>query len=210
MPALTAPPAVGEPARLSEEERTRRTILDRAVVRATERGLESLSLGGLADELAMSKSGLFAHFGSKEELQLATIERAREIFVVEVIEPGLELPTGLERLRGLCEAWLSYAEDGVLPGGCFFATTTSEFANRPGVVRDRLESLMQQWLGLLERAIRAARRKHQLEPQVDAKRLAFEVFAVGDTASCYHGIFGNTAIATARMAIRQQIDNAAA
>jgi AcrR family transcriptional regulator len=190
-------------------ERTRRAILDRAAARAAENGLESLSLGALADELAMSKSGLFAHFGSREELQLATVERARELFVAEVIEPALALPQGIERLRGLCEAWLSNVERAAFSGGgCFFSTTTTEFANRPGVVRDRLSSLLAQWFKLLEDASRAARRKGQLKPTVDPRRFAFELFAIGDTANRYHGLLRPAAIATARQTIRERIADA--
>jgi AcrR family transcriptional regulator len=101
---LTALVPHGEPVGLRKGERTRQAILDRAAARASERGLDSLSLGALAEDLSMSKSGLFAHFGSKEELQLARIERARDIFVAEVIEPALRLPQGVERLRALCKA----------------------------------------------------------------------------------------------------------
>jgi AcrR family transcriptional regulator len=191
-------------------ERTRQAILDRAAARASERGLESLSLGALADELEMSKSGLFAHFGSKEELQLATIERAREVFVAEIVEPALALPPGLERLRALCERWLSYIERPIFPGGCFFSTTTSEFADRPGVIHDRLSALMQQWLGLLEQAIRAARRKGELKQDVDPKRLAFELFALGDTAGRYHNALAGTGHNMTLKSMRERIKSAAA
>jgi AcrR family transcriptional regulator len=190
-------------------ERTRQAILDRAAARASERGLESLSLGALAEELSMSKSGLFAHFGSKEELQLATIERAREIFIAEVIDPALRVPQGVERLRALCDAWLSYVARAVFPGGCFSSTTTPEFANRPGVVRDRLVGLMEQWLRLLEDACKAAGRKHQFKQTLDPQRFAFELFALGDTASRYHGVLGAPGITAALQTIHEPIDDAA-
>jgi AcrR family transcriptional regulator len=206
---LTTPRTEDEHARVPKGERTRQAILDRAAARASEHGLESLSLGKLANELVMSKSGLFAHFGSKEELQLATIERAREIFVSEVIEPTRGQRPGLEQLRALCEAWLSYVERGVFPGGCFFSATTSEFANRPGIVRDQLVALMELWLRLLEEAIRAGRRNGQIQRSVDPKRFAFELFAVGDTATRYHGVLGRAGVITARKAIRERIDSSA-
>jgi AcrR family transcriptional regulator len=208
LPPLTAPLSEDRRPRLPKGERTRQAILDRAAARASEHGLDSLSLGALAEELAMSKSGLFAHFGSKEELQLATVEHARQIFLVEVIEPALELPQGIERLRGLCEAWVSYVERAVFPGGCFFSTATPEFANRPGAVRDRLWFLAEQWLKLLENASRAGRRKGQFKQTVEPRRLAFELFAIGDTANRYHGLLGPAAIAMARRAFDDRITDA--
>jgi AcrR family transcriptional regulator len=189
--------------------KTRQTIVERAAARALERGLDSHLLGALAEELSMSKSGIFAHFGSKEDLQLATIERAREIFVAEVIEPALRAPQGVERLRALCKAWLSYVERDVFPGGCFFSATIPEFAHRPGIIRDRLASFIEQWLKLLEDAIRAARRKHQRKRTVDSRRLAFELFAIGDTASRYHGVLGTNGIKTALQTVHDLIDGAA-
>jgi AcrR family transcriptional regulator len=140
LPPLTV--ALPEDPRLPKGERTRQAILDRAAARASEHGLDSLSLGALAEELEMSKSGLFAHFGFKEELQLATVEHAREIFLTEVIEPALKLPQGIDRLRALCEAWVSYVERAVFPGGCFFSTTTPEFANSARRPRCRSSSRM--------------------------------------------------------------------
>jgi AcrR family transcriptional regulator len=200
---------VDEGTQLSKGERTRQAILEQAAARASELGLESLSLGTLAEDLEMSKSGLFAHFGSREELQLATIEYALGRFLEEVIDPVHEVPAGIEQLRGLCESWLSYVERGVFPGGCFFSTVTSEFSNRPGVVRDRLEWLMNQWLARLERAIRAGKSKGQIKPEINTKRFAFELFSIGDTASVYYGVFGSTGISNARRAISERIDDAA-
>jgi AcrR family transcriptional regulator len=206
---LPQPTDRDKPSRPRKGERTRQAILDRAAARASERGLGSLSLGALAEELSMSKSGLFSHFGSREELQLATVERAREIFVAEVIEPALRVPQGVERLRALCDAWLSYVERGVFPGGCFFSTTTPEFANRPGIVHDRLVALMEQWLRLLEGACQAARRKQELRQTLDPRRFAFELFAIGDTASRYYGVLGPKGIKDALQTIHELIDEAA-
>jgi AcrR family transcriptional regulator len=205
---VTAP--LAEPVQLPKGERTRQAILDVAAARASEIGLDALSLGGLADELEMSKSGLFAHFGSREELQLATIEHAREIFAAEVVAPVEGMPAGLEQLRALCDSWLSYVERGVFPGGCFFSTVTPEFSNRPGVVRDRLAELMDNWLERLERAIRAGRRRGEISPNESPKRLSFEIFSIGDAASRYYGILGPSALQTARDAINDRIDAARA
>src|ERR1700730_4353684 len=121
--------------------RARRGILRKAVNLASLEGLEGLTIGRLASTLRISKSGLFAHFGSKEDLQCAVVDEARDIFVAAVIRPPFKF-RGLDRLRGLCENWLSYGKAGVFPGGCFFSAASLEFDDRPGRVRDRIEELM--------------------------------------------------------------------
>src|SRR6202046_3553710 len=134
----------------SRGARTRTTILRAAAGLASVDGLDGLSIGRLATELAMSKSGLFAHFGSKEELQLATIEEAREIYAREVIEPARAGGAGIIRLHALCEAFLSYLERAVFPGGCFFASAMAEFDSKaPGPVRDRIAQCQDQGLTTL-------------------------------------------------------------
>ena len=133
--------------RLQEKgERTRQTILEAAVDIASVAGLEGLTIGQLATKLSMSKSGLFAHFGSKEELQLATVEAARSVFIREVIEPTFAAERGLARLWQLCDAWFSYVSSKVFRGGCFFAAAAAEFDSRPGPVRDRIAAIMKEWL----------------------------------------------------------------
>src|SRR3954469_8081895 len=114
--------------------RTREGILERAMDLASVEGLEGLTIGRLAAELEMSKSGLFGHFGSKEELQLATVDAATTRFVAEVGEPALEAPEGRGRLRALCAAYIDHLRREVYPGGCFWASVTSEFDDRPGRV----------------------------------------------------------------------------
>ena len=116
----------------------RDAILERAVEVASEEGLEGLTIGRLSSELGLSKSGLFGHFGSKEELQLAAIDAASAIFYREVIEPALEKPEGAARLRAYSEGFVSYLERKVFSGGCFFAAASAEFDSRPGPVRDKL------------------------------------------------------------------------
>src|ERR1043165_8201115 len=129
-------------------ERTRRAILETAVHIASAEGLEGLTIGRLALELSMSKSGLFAHFGSKEDLQVATVEAARAIFIREVIKPAFESAQGLLRLWKLCDIWLAHVQSGVFRGGCFFAAAAAEFDSRPGPVRDRIAEIMKEWLPL--------------------------------------------------------------
>src|SRR5690242_3386742 len=142
--------------RVARGRRTRASILARAVDLASVEGLDGLSIGRLAADLEMSKSGLIAHFGSKEGLQLATIRAARAIFVHTVIEPALETPPGMRRLRGLLDAWLQYSSDRRFPGGCFFARASHEYAARPGAVRDALAVIDDEWLGLIAESISGA------------------------------------------------------
>src|SRR3954470_20880844 len=132
------PPVAASTTRKQAQRRTRAAILDRAVNLASTPGLEGLTIGRLAAELEMSKSGLFGHFGSKEELQLATIEEASTRFVSEVIQPTLAEPEGVPRLRALGERCLDYLKRGVFAGGCFFAAASIEFDDRPGPVGDRV------------------------------------------------------------------------
>jgi AcrR family transcriptional regulator len=158
--------------------RTKQGILDRAVDIASLEGLEGLTIGRLADELAMSKSGLFAHFGSKEELQLATVEAARQRFVDAMFRPSLKAPRGYPRLLAICRSWLEYIKRAVFPGGCFFAAASFEFDGRPGPVRDAVVAAMDVWLDALEKAIRMAKEEGHLRSDVDVKQLAFELNAI--------------------------------
>jgi AcrR family transcriptional regulator len=155
--------------------RTRQTILDRAVDLASIEGLEGLTIGRLAEELDLSKSGLFAHFGSKEELQLATVEQARDRFLNSVFRPALQEPRGYERLVAICRAWLDYVKRGVFPGGCFFAAASFEFDGRPGHVRNAIAATMDEWLTAIAKAIDIAREEGHLVASVDPKQLAFEL-----------------------------------
>jgi AcrR family transcriptional regulator len=156
-------------------QRTRQTILDRAVDLASLEGLEGLTIGRLAEELKLSKSGLFAHFGSKEELQLATVEQARERFLNEVFRPALNENRGYPRLVAICRAWLDYVKRGVFPGGCFFAAASFEFDGRPGEVRNAIAATMDDWLGAISHAIELAKEEQHLVASVDPKQLAFEL-----------------------------------
>jgi len=159
-------------------DRTRQSILDRAVDVASVEGLEGLTIGRLAEELKMSKSGLFAHFGSKEELQLAAIEAASLRFLDVVVRPALKEPRGYPRLVALCRSWLSYVQHSVFPGGCFFAAASFEFDGRPGVVRDAVAAQMSDWMAALERAIRMAKDEGHIDPRLDPGQLAFELNAL--------------------------------
>jgi AcrR family transcriptional regulator len=155
--------------------RTRGTILRRAFDLASAEGLEGLTVGRLADELEMSKSGLFAHFGSKEELQLATVETARQIFIDQITRPALAAPRGMPRLWSLIDRWLAYVEHRAIEGGCFFTAASFEFDSRPGPVRDRIAEIMREWIGVLARAVEQAQQAGHIEATVDATSLAFEI-----------------------------------
>src|SRR5205814_9410955 len=164
--------------RRSDGERSRKAILDEAARLATVEGLGGLSIARLARETGMSKSGLFAHFGSKEELQLATVDAASAIFRREVVEPGLAYETPLARVEGLCEAFLSHLERGVFPGGCFFASTGAEVDTRPGPVRDRILAVLRDWGGRMSELIAEAQAAGELSPGEDPVQLSFELNAI--------------------------------
>jgi AcrR family transcriptional regulator len=175
--ATTKPKPQSERRRRSDGERSRSAILDTAAKLATVEGIGGLSLSRLADDVGMSKSGLFAHFGSKEELQLATVQRANEIFDERVIDPARSASDGLERLRLLADGYLNYIEADTFPGGCFFASVLSEVDMRPGPVRDRLTDFLSRWLGELESAVRDAQRDGGIDEGEDPAQLVFEIEA---------------------------------
>ena len=159
---------------------------------ASVEGLEGLTIGRLAAELNLSKSGLFAHFGSKEELQLATVDAARSIAIREVIGPALQAPAGLPRLWNLCDLWLSYVESGVFRGGCFFAAVAAEFDSRPGVVRDRIAEIMEEWLAAIRRAVVEAQDSGHIDRKADPERMAFEINALELGANSLNQLHGYT------------------
>jgi AcrR family transcriptional regulator len=159
----------------SDGLRSRETILHEAARLATVEGIEGLSLGRLADAVGMSKSGLFAHFRSKEELQLATIETADAIFQAEVVDPALEGAAGIARLRALCEAFLAHLERGVFPGGCFFASVAAEIDTHPGPVRDRALTVVADWFNHLATAVAEAQAERTVDPDEDPAQIAFEL-----------------------------------
>jgi AcrR family transcriptional regulator len=163
--------------RRSDGERSRSAILREAAQLATVEGLSGLSIGRLAEAVGMSKSGLFAHFGSKQELQLATIETAGALFNERVVEPASAASTGLERLRGLAAGFLQHVQDDVFLGGCFFASVAAEMDTRPGPVRDLAVQVVAEWIGRLEAAVRDAQAEGAIDPSEDAEQLAFEVDA---------------------------------
>jgi AcrR family transcriptional regulator len=160
-------------------DKTRHAILARAVQIASTEGLEGLSLGQLAADLGMSKSGLFAHFGSKEELQLKTLRAARRIFYDAAVQPALDRPEGIERLWALVRADLDYLAGDVFDGGCLFLSSSAEYDSRPGPIRDLVAETMASWLAVLTEQAQVARDLGQLTADTDPRGLAWELHAFG-------------------------------
>ncbi len=162
----------------ADGERTRSAILRAAASLATVEGLEGLSIGHLAAAIGISKSGLYAHFGSKEELQLATVAEAEKILTDEVIQPALAADPGLGQLAAACEAFFSYVERRVFPGGCFFAATSLEMGTRPGPVKDRLAAIQSDFTALLRSFATTAVEQGELPSDENPEWLAFELHAI--------------------------------
>lgn len=196
--------------RRARGDATRRSILARAMQIASVDGLDGLSLGRLSGELGMSKSGLFAHFGSKEELQLATLRAARRVFVDAVIDPLGEVPPGLARLAALEASWLAYFDAEVFAGGCLFVASAAEFDNRPGPVRDAVAESMAQWLALLAGQAELARDAGELTRATDPERLAWELHAFGLALNWDRQLNGAAgALERARTSVRDRLRAAA-
>jgi AcrR family transcriptional regulator len=162
---------------------TRTEVLDVAVRRASIDGLEGLTIGTLAGEVAMSKSGLHGLFGSKEDLQVATFDRAVEDFMREVWRPIARREAGLPRLLALIDRWIAYHRRRVLPGGCFVTTATIEFDARPGPLRDAVATARRRMHSALEADLRAAVEAGDLPPDTDPADVAFALYALASAAS---------------------------
>lgn len=157
---------------------TRGAILERAIQLASEVGLEGLTIGRLADALDLSKSGLFAHFASKEALQVQTLERAGERFVDVVIRPALAAPRGEPRVRALFERWLRWPREVPQPGGCIFVQAAVELDDRPGPARDLLVRQQKEFLATVATAVKGAIAEGHLARGADAEQLAFELYGL--------------------------------
>jgi AcrR family transcriptional regulator len=176
---------------------TRAAILDRAVDLASVEGLEGLTIGRLAADLEMSKSGLFAHFGSKQELQLETVAAAARRFREAVIEQAAQVPAGRPRLRAMVDAYFDHLEGGAYPGGCFWGAASAEYDDRPGPVRDAIAAALDGWLAELERQAGLA----GLE---QPGRVAFELYALVMGANSRYRMSGdNRAFSYARDAVER-------
>jgi len=172
--AIRASGALGAHRPLMKGRQTRATILDAALALASHMGLEGLSIGALAEVTQMSKSGVFAHFGSREELQISVVREYHEKFDEEVFRPTLKLPRGLPRLRAMFDRWVKRVSVEI-DSGCIYISGAVEFDDRPGPVRDALVAMVQTWQRALERAIRIAIDEGHLKPDTDAQQVLFEI-----------------------------------
>ncbi|HET6774562.1 MAG TPA: TetR/AcrR family transcriptional regulator [Acidimicrobiales bacterium] len=180
--------------RLARGERTRAAVLRRAADIASIEGLDGLTIGRLAADLQVSKAGVFAHFGSKEELQLATIRAASDRFVDAVVAPALDVPDGLGRLVALCDRFLAYSRRGVFPGGCFFFSVAAEYDAKPGRLRDEIAAARRGWLDTYAAVVAAAQRRGELDPEADPATVAFELDALGMAANLHARLCDDPAV----------------
>jgi AcrR family transcriptional regulator len=174
---------------------TRDAILRRAADIASVEGLEGITIGRLAADLEMSKAGVIGHFGTKEELQLATLELAGRLFVEQVWEPVEDLKPGLERLLGICESWTSYVDEPILSGGCFIAAVSFEFDGRSGRVHDELKKVVGRWRKTLVREISTAIADGDLPVGLDPEQAAFSMEALASGMNPARQLYGDTSAA---------------
>jgi len=205
---LDASPAGGDPSdgRLARGARSRRAVLERSVQMASREGLEGLTIGALATDLGVHKSNVFALFGSKAELQLATLAAARSMLIALVVTPSLKHPEGLSRLAAIGEAWCDYLGGDVFAGGCFLCAASAEMDGRPGPVRDAVEAVMREWLAVLQTNIEAAIAGRELAAGLDAAAMAFRLNALGMAANWQRQLLEEpTGIEHARQAWRAEL-----
>jgi AcrR family transcriptional regulator len=196
----------------ADGERTRGAILRAAASLATIDGLEGLSIGNLAAATGMSKSGLYAHFGSKQELQLATVEEADRILQEVVVQPALAAPPGLAQLVAVCDAFFDYLQRRTFPGGCFFAAAALEMGTRPGPVKERVSTLQSEFAALVRGFAATAIEQNELPAREDPDRLAFELYGIMLAADTNFVLHDDPAVLNlARQIVRQRLglDNAA-
>ncbi len=190
MAVTDVPPPVTD-RRRERGDRTRRAILEAAARLASTEGLEGLSIGRLAEHLEISKSGLYAHFRSKEELQLATIAMAAEMYERDLIKPALQAPPGRDRLLRFADLFLDYVRDGPFPGGCFFIASTMDPARQRDRVRDALAAIQGELFGFFEACIGEARELRQLPSAIDPAQLAFAIDGALIGADLNYLLFGD-------------------
>ncbi len=199
---------ISKPNKLLEKgKKTRNQILKVSVDIASAEGLEGLTIGHLAKELGMSKSGLFAHFGSKEDLQIATVGKAREIFVREIVYPTKDTKAGMRKLIGMIDGWVSYVSRNVFRGGCFFFAVSAEMDDRRGKVRDLIAQLTKAWIVALESEVEAAINKGEFKPDCDIKLLVFQLHGFVQEANWFYRLHEDRkAFEMARKSIFQSLE----
>jgi AcrR family transcriptional regulator len=207
-PLLESPPAkMPADGRRARGMRSRAAVLERSVQMASRDGLEGLTIGALAADLEVHKSNVFALFGSKEELQLATLVGARAILIEQVIAPALASDEGRPRLLAIGDAWCEYLGSDVFLGGCFLAAASTEMDGRPGPVRDAVASVMREWIAVLSTNIEAAIGAGDLAADLDVAAMAFRLNALGMAANWQRQLLDDPAgIEHARAAWRAELD----
>lgn len=190
----------------ADGQRTRAAILERAAALATVNGLNGLTIGVLADDLGMSKSGLYTHFKSKEALQLATIDEAGRILHAQVVEPAIKSEAGMDRLVAVCDAYFDYLQRRCFPGGCFFAVASLELGSRPGPVKERVARFLADFLVVLEQCAADAIGRKQLVDTEKPHVLAFELNGIFLAAHVHFVLHGNeAALDIARQVVRHRL-----
>jgi AcrR family transcriptional regulator len=168
---------------MGKGDETRKAILQTSLSMASRLGLDGLSIGGLAKKMGMSKSGLFAHFSSKEQLQLQVLHLAVERFIETVMAPAIHHPRGEPRVRALFETWLAWEDAKFLPGGCIFISTANELDDRPGVLRDYLVEEQKNWLNGIARAAALGVEEGHFRADLDTLQFAYDFYSI---ALAYH------------------------
>ncbi len=176
---------------LTKGDQTRAAILDTALKLASRDGLDGLTIGTLAEATGLSKSGLFAHFGSREELQLAVLAHGEALFGEKVMQPALAEPRGVPRLRALFSHWINWTDSGELPGGCVMLGAAAEYDDRPGPVRDALVRGQRAWTEVLKKAARLALEEGHLRPDTDVEQFVFECFGIALSFHHYRRLLGD-------------------
>jgi AcrR family transcriptional regulator len=190
-------------------EETRSAILDAAMHVVRLEGLEGISIGCLARTVGLSKSGLFAHFKSKETLQLQVIERAASSFIDAVVRPAIKLPRGEPRVRALFDNWVRWADPEDVEGGCVFVGAAAELDDKPGHLRDALVRTQRAWIGALATAFQIAKDENHLSESCDPQQLAFELYAIMMAYHLYSRLLNDpSAIARARQAFEALLASA--
>lgn len=206
---LVQPPSEPKPSdgRRARGMRSRTAVLERSVQMASRDGLEGLTIGALAADLRVHKSSVHALFGSKEELQLATLAAARTILIDRVIAPALSSQAGLPRLRAIGDAWFAYLAADVFAGGCFLCAASAEMDGRPGPLRDEVEAVMREWIVVLSANIEAAIAAGELRAELDPAALAFRLNALGMAANWQRQLMNDqSGIEHARCGWRAELD----
>jgi AcrR family transcriptional regulator len=207
-PLIENPPAQAPTdGRRARGMRSRAAVLERSVQMASRDGLEGLTIGALATDLGVHKSNVFALFGSKEELQLATLAAARAILIDQVVAPALPSEEGLPRLLAIGDAWCDYLVSDVFAGGCFLCAASTEMDGRPGPVRDAVAVVMREWIAVLSANIDVAIAAGDLRADVDPAAMAFRLNALGMAANWQRQLLRDASgIEYARSAWRAELD----